>query len=66
MSTDNIIKALFRVKHKGSMDLRANLNSVKKEDIKQKKVNIHKQTHNYPNFSKKLPDLDGVLCVFRN
>lgn len=33
-----MMRALLGSKHKGSMDLRANLKSVKKEDIKQEKV----------------------------
>uniref|UniRef100_A0A3Q3W8N8 Uncharacterized protein n=1 Tax=Mola mola TaxID=94237 RepID=A0A3Q3W8N8_MOLML len=35
---DEMMRALFGAKNKGSMDLRANLKSVKKEDIKQEKV----------------------------
>uniref|UniRef100_A0A3Q2W066 Troponin I, skeletal, slow c n=1 Tax=Haplochromis burtoni TaxID=8153 RepID=A0A3Q2W066_HAPBU len=38
VSADEMLKALFGSKTKGSMDLRANLKSVKKEDIKQEKV----------------------------
>ncbi|KAG9329065.1 hypothetical protein JZ751_008177 [Albula glossodonta] len=34
----DMMRALLGSKHKGSMDLRANLKSVKKEDIKQEKV----------------------------
>nr|XP_033490757.1 troponin I, skeletal, slow c [Epinephelus lanceolatus] len=37
VSADEMLKALFGSKNKGSMDLRANLKSVKKEDIKQEK-----------------------------
>ncbi|KAM9377713.1 troponin I, skeletal, slow c [Pholidichthys leucotaenia] len=37
VSADEMLKALFGSKQKGSMDLRANLKSVKKEDIKQEK-----------------------------
>ncbi|XP_042081188.1 troponin I, skeletal, slow c [Haplochromis burtoni] len=37
VSADEMLKALFGSKTKGSMDLRANLKSVKKEDIKQEK-----------------------------
>lgn len=33
-----MMRALLGSKHKGSMDLRANLKSVKKEDVKQDKV----------------------------
>lgn len=38
MSADEMMRALLGSKHKGSMDLRANLKSVKKEDVKQDKV----------------------------
>ncbi|XP_042631766.1 troponin I, slow skeletal muscle-like [Cyprinus carpio] len=38
VSADEMMRALLGSKHKGSMDLRANLKSVKKEDIKQEKV----------------------------
>ncbi|XP_056272196.1 troponin I, skeletal, slow c, partial [Pseudoliparis swirei] len=37
VSADEMLKALFGSKIKGSMDLRSNLKSVKKEDIKQEK-----------------------------
>ncbi|KAL6106819.1 tnni1 [Pungitius sinensis] len=37
VSADEMLKALFGSKNKSSMDLRANLKSVKKEDIKQEK-----------------------------
>nr|XP_046249713.1 troponin I, skeletal, slow c [Scatophagus argus] len=37
VSADEMMRALFGSKSKGSMDLRANLKSVKKEDIKQEK-----------------------------
>ncbi|XP_029289841.1 troponin I, skeletal, slow c isoform X2 [Cottoperca gobio] len=37
VSADEMLKALFGSKVKGSMDLRANLKSVKKEDTKQEK-----------------------------
>ncbi|KAK9516749.1 hypothetical protein VZT92_024663 [Zoarces viviparus] len=37
VSADEMLKALFGSKTKGSMDLRGNLKSVKKEDIKQEK-----------------------------
>ncbi|XP_047452117.1 troponin I, skeletal, slow c [Mugil cephalus] len=37
VSADEMMQALFGSKTKGSMDLRANLKSVKKEDIKQEK-----------------------------
>ncbi|XP_030587297.1 troponin I, skeletal, slow c isoform X1 [Archocentrus centrarchus] len=37
VSADEMLRALFGSKTKGSMDLRANLKSVKKEDIKQEK-----------------------------
>ncbi|XP_077939127.1 troponin I, slow skeletal muscle [Gasterosteus aculeatus] len=37
VSADEMLKALFGSKNKASMDLRANLKSVKKEDIKQEK-----------------------------
>uniref|UniRef100_A0AAX7TTF8 Troponin I, skeletal, slow c n=1 Tax=Astatotilapia calliptera TaxID=8154 RepID=A0AAX7TTF8_ASTCA len=43
VSADEMLKALFGSKTKGSMDLRANLKSVKKEDIKQEKVHSNKQ-----------------------
>ncbi|XP_028811379.1 troponin I, skeletal, slow d [Denticeps clupeoides] len=38
VSADEMMRALLGTKHKGSMDLRSNLKSVKKEDIKQEKV----------------------------
>ncbi|KAA8580196.1 hypothetical protein FQN60_005731 [Etheostoma spectabile] len=38
VSADEMMRALLGSKHKGSMDLRANLKSVKKEDGKQDKV----------------------------
>lgn len=38
VSADEMLKALFGSRNKESMDLRANLKSVKKEDIKQEKV----------------------------
>lgn len=38
MSADEMMRALLGSKHKGSMDLRGNLKSVKKEDVKQDKV----------------------------
>ncbi|KAJ8381459.1 hypothetical protein SKAU_G00022370 [Synaphobranchus kaupii] len=38
VSADEMMRALLGSKHKGSMDLRGNLKSVKKEDIKQEKV----------------------------
>ncbi|XP_024913053.1 troponin I, slow skeletal muscle-like [Cynoglossus semilaevis] len=38
VSADEMMRALLGSKHKGSMDLRANLKSVKKEDVKQDKV----------------------------
>uniref|UniRef100_A0A673G822 Troponin I, skeletal, slow c n=1 Tax=Sinocyclocheilus rhinocerous TaxID=307959 RepID=A0A673G822_9TELE len=41
VSADEMMRALLGSKHKGSMDLRANLKSVKKEDIKQEKVHLH-------------------------
>lgn len=41
VSADEMMRALLGSKHKGSMDLRANLKSVKKEDIKQEKVQIY-------------------------
>ncbi|KAM6960481.1 troponin I, skeletal, slow c [Aplochiton taeniatus] len=37
VSADEMMRALLGTKHKGSMDLRSNLKSVKKEDIKQEK-----------------------------
>ncbi|XP_056138594.1 troponin I, skeletal, slow c [Lampris incognitus] len=37
VSADEMMRALLGSKHKSSMDLRANLKSVKKEDIKQEK-----------------------------
>uniref|UniRef100_A0A3B4UJM0 Troponin I, skeletal, slow c n=1 Tax=Seriola dumerili TaxID=41447 RepID=A0A3B4UJM0_SERDU len=37
VSADEMMRALFGSRNKGSMDLRANLKSVKKEDIKQEK-----------------------------
>nr|WJX09091.1 troponin Ic [Siniperca chuatsi] len=37
VSADEMMRALFGSKNKGSMDLRSNLKSVKKEDIKQEK-----------------------------
>uniref|UniRef100_A0AAX7TSD8 Troponin I, skeletal, slow c n=1 Tax=Astatotilapia calliptera TaxID=8154 RepID=A0AAX7TSD8_ASTCA len=40
VSADEMLKALFGSKTKGSMDLRANLKSVKKEDIKQEKLTM--------------------------
>ncbi|KAL0167615.1 hypothetical protein M9458_035837, partial [Cirrhinus mrigala] len=42
-----MMRALLGSKHKGSMDLRANLKSVKKEDIKQEKVHMHALTHGH-------------------
>ncbi len=41
VSADEMMRALLGSKHKSSMDLRANLKSVKKEDIKQEKVCLH-------------------------
>ncbi len=41
VSADEMMRALLGSKHKSSMDLRANLKSVKKEDIKQEKVRLH-------------------------
>ena len=38
VSADEMMRALLGSKHKGSMDLRANLKSVKKEDVKTDKV----------------------------
>ncbi|KAL2092940.1 hypothetical protein ACEWY4_010252 [Coilia grayii] len=38
VSAEEMMKALLGSKHKGTMDLRANLKSVKKEEIKQKEV----------------------------
>lgn len=38
VSADEMMRALLGSKHKGSMDLRGNLRSVKKEDVKQDKV----------------------------
>lgn len=38
VSADEMMRALLGSKHKGSMDLRSNLKSVKKEDVKQDKV----------------------------
>ncbi|XP_016418760.1 troponin I, slow skeletal muscle-like [Sinocyclocheilus rhinocerous] len=38
VSADEMMRALLGSKHKSSMDLRANLKSVKKEHIKQEKV----------------------------
>nr|XP_020455165.1 troponin I, slow skeletal muscle-like [Monopterus albus] len=38
VSADEMMSALLGSKHKSSMDLRANLKSVKKEDVKQDKV----------------------------
>ncbi len=43
VSADEMMRALLGSKHKSSMDLRANLKSVKKEDIKQEKVRLHDQ-----------------------
>ena len=40
VSADEMLKALFGSKSKGSMDLRANLKSVKKEELKQEKVQL--------------------------
>ncbi|KAJ0057718.1 hypothetical protein NL108_013717, partial [Boleophthalmus pectinirostris] len=37
VSADEMMRALLGSKHKGSMDLRSNLKSVKKEDVKQDK-----------------------------
>lgn len=48
VSADDMMRALFGSKSKDSMDLRANLKSVKKEDIKQEKVQTLNQTHNLP------------------
>lgn len=42
VSADEMMRALLGSKHKGSMDLRANLKSVKKEDIKQEKVHTNR------------------------
>lgn len=44
VSADEMMQALFGSKSKGSMDLRANLKSVKKEDIKQEKVRLNQHT----------------------
>ena len=41
VSADEMMRALLGSKHKGSMDLRANLKSVKKEDVKTDKVRSH-------------------------
>lgn len=46
VSADDMMRALFGSKSKDSMDLRANLKSVKKEDIKQEKVRTLNRIHN--------------------
>lgn len=46
VSADDMMRALFGSKSKDSMDLRANLKSVKKEDIKQEKVQTLNWTQN--------------------
>lgn len=61
VSADEMLKALFGSKNKGSMDLRANLKSVKKEDIKQEKVRLLGQTERCPESLKEKPD--GLFCV---
>lgn len=48
VSADEMMRALFGSRSKESMDLRANLKSVKKEDIKQEKVQLLKRTYRYP------------------
>uniref|UniRef100_A0A672IKF5 Troponin I, skeletal, slow c n=1 Tax=Salarias fasciatus TaxID=181472 RepID=A0A672IKF5_SALFA len=45
VSADEMMRALFGSRSKESMDLRANLKSVKKEDIKQEKVWLHQHTN---------------------
>lgn len=56
VSADEMMRALLGSKHKGSMDLRANLKSVKKEDVKQDKVSrlpehLARQSPNSSGFS---------------
>lgn len=47
VSADEMMRALLGSKHKGSMDLRANLKSVKKEDVKQDKVSRPPDAENH-------------------
>uniref|UniRef100_A0A8C1WRW5 Troponin I, skeletal, slow c n=1 Tax=Cyprinus carpio TaxID=7962 RepID=A0A8C1WRW5_CYPCA len=54
VSADEMMRALLGSKHKGSMDLRANLKSVKKEDIKQEKV------HNVGDWRKNVEAMSGM------
>uniref|UniRef100_A0A8D0CQT9 Troponin I, skeletal, slow c n=2 Tax=Sander lucioperca TaxID=283035 RepID=A0A8D0CQT9_SANLU len=56
VSADEMLKALFGSKNKGSMDLRANLKSVKKEDIKQEK----ELTMEVGDWRKKLEGMSGM------
>lgn len=63
MSADDMMRALFGSKSKDSMDLRANLKSVKKEDIKQEKVQTFKQTHNPLKTTTKTKYLWSVLSL---
>ena len=44
VSAEEMMRALLGTKHKEHMDLRSNLKSVKKEDIKQEKVSKHETT----------------------
>lgn len=48
VSADEMMRALFGSRTKESMDLRANLKSVKKEDIKQEKVQPLERIYRYP------------------
>lgn len=64
VSADEMMRALLGSKHKGSMDLRANLKSVKKEDIKQEKVLIKYNKHFLYRFGEIHPDFfPGNKCI---
>lgn len=63
MSADEMMRALLGSKHKGSMDLRANLKSVKKEDVKQDKVPSRSPPHPPPSVADVPSPLPQVLTT---
>lgn len=66
VSADEMMKALFGSKNKESMDLRANFKSVKKEDIKQEKVQYAYTTKCLASFSDPANNLMMGFANFRS
>ncbi|XP_046889701.1 troponin I, skeletal, slow c isoform X2 [Hypomesus transpacificus] len=64
VSADEMMRALLGSKHKGSMDLRANLKSVKKEDIKQNEKEMNLEVGDWRKNVEAMSGMEGRKKMF--